>query len=405
MSGDVRQAGITSRPTTSPLSVFGPDPRPASSPVNAPPANSPTFQQEDQLSLSSRSPSVPVARSVSLVSSATEVRAEGPAAPKDPPEKKGFFATLMGILKAIVDLLLAPFRFLMGLLGIGSSGNRDSAGPKLTAAEKLNGRPVTQTQSQTPDTGKFGPFPLQTKTIQLPTWNGKTTPADVYYPAGKGPFPVVLHSYGLASNKENHAGTASHYASWGMVVIVPRLPEGGDSPSENAKDLAHWVQWLQKSPPEMPAALALERGVGLSGHSFGGLSSVLAGSTPGVGAVVALDPADAWGKGKEAAPQLNVPSAFIVGEPSMVNQFGNGLDIYEQAGGEKQAIRVKGARHTDFENSHNDGAKNAANQTAMRFAVGFMLHQLTGAPEYAAYAKGGKEVQAETGKSISLPRG
>ncbi len=60
---------------------------------------------------------------------------------------------------------------------------------------------------------------------------------------------------------------------------------------------------------------------------------------------------------------------------------------------------------TDFENSHNDGAKNAVNQTAMHFAVGFMLHQLTGAPEYAAYAKGGKEIQAETGKSLSLPRG
>lgn len=322
----------------------------------------------DQLSFYSPS------NNTAAIQNAAAIRFDPPAeaAPASKPHKS-FIEILMDILKAIIEALMAPFKFLLGLVGIGSSG---SAGPKLTASEKLNGRPVSLSASGAPDTGQFGPYGLDKYTIDIPTASGGTTPADVYVPRGQGPFPAMIHSYGLASSKENHEGTARHYASWGLVVIVPKQPHGGGSPSKNAPELSTWIQWVQSRPSSLPP-LNLERGVGLSGHSFGGLSSILAGTTPGVGCIVTLDPADAFDKGEQMAAGLQVPSAFIVGEASFANQFGNGVDIYQAAGGPKQLFRIKGAQHVDFENKHDDGAKNQANQNAMRVAVSFMLSQLS----------------------------
>lgn len=298
----------------------------------------------------------------------------------------GFFDMLAAMLKAILELLLAPLRFLFGLFGVGSS---EGQVPQLTAAEQANGRPVSLTRGGLPDTGQFGPYALEKRSLQLPTAAGGSTPADVYLPKGPGPFPVVIHSYGLASSPEHHAGTASHYASWGMVVIVPHLPHGGGSPGDNAPELSGWVAWLQSRPAQLPA-LDLRRGVGLSGHSFGGLSSLLAAPTPGVGCVVALDPADTFDAGENMAGRIQVPTAFVVGDRSLANQFGNGRDIYQAAGGAKQLVHVQGARHVDFENASVTGAKNPANQAAMREAVGFMLGELTGRPEFAAYLHPGQ---------------
>ncbi len=59
MSGDVRQAGITSRPATSPLSVFGPEPGPSKVQAKETPDRPPLFsatgstQFEQQTALSS----------------------------------------------------------------------------------------------------------------------------------------------------------------------------------------------------------------------------------------------------------------------------------------------------------------------------------------------------------------
>ncbi|MEZ0371935.1 MAG: hypothetical protein ACAI44_22785 [Candidatus Sericytochromatia bacterium] len=370
--------------------------------------DAPAALGRDGLSLSPRSPGLPpvslrpAARPLATAFSRTVGVSSVPAAaqtsaPAEASKPKGFFDTLVSILKTILDLLLAPFRLLLGIFGIGSSGK---ASHKLSAAEKANGRPISLTAAQSPDTGAFGPYRFNRYQIKLPTRDGRVTSADLYVPEGQGPFPSLIHSYGLGGSREKHAGTASHYASWGMVVIVPTLPHGSSATAENAQEVAGWVQWVHSRPPDLPANLLLDKGVGLSGHSFGGLTSVLAADTPGVGAVVALDPADQNGIGKRAAGAIGAPSAFIMGERSLVNQFGNGNDIYAAARGDKQRLKVKGAGHTDFENSQTDGAKNAANETAMRFATGFMLYKLTGRPEYAAYARGGAEVQSEARQKL-----
>mgnify|MGYP001572712724 CR=1 FL=1 len=314
-------------------------------------------------------------------------RRDIPDSAPPPEKKKGFFGKLL-------DILLAPFKWLLGLFGIGTS----KSVPKLNRMEMENGRPISKTPKNTPDTGEFGPYPVKKMTIDIPTKNGKTVKADVYVPQTKAnePLPLVFHSYGLGSNKENHAGTAKHYASWGMVTIVPQLPNDSDKTSENSEEVANWVKWAQSNPEQLRGLnLNFEHGVGLSGHSFGGLTSIMAGATPGVGAIVALDPADQNGKGKAFASNIKAPSAFIMGDPALVNQLSNGSDIYKAAGGNKEIINVQGAKHMDFENSHEDGPKNEANKTAMRHAVGFMLYNLTGLEAYKPYASGNEKVQVD----------
>ncbi|HEY9843135.1 MAG TPA: hypothetical protein V6D23_21885, partial [Candidatus Obscuribacterales bacterium] len=193
--------------------------------------DAPAALGRDGLSLSPRSPGLPpvslrpAARPLATAFSRTVGVSSVPAAaqtsaPAEASKPKGFFDTLVSILKTILDLLLAPFRLLLGIFGIGSSGK---ASHKLSAAEKANGRPISLTAAQSPDTGAFGPYRFNRYQIKLPTRDGRVTSADLYVPEGQGPFPSLIHSYGLGGSREKHAGTASHYASWGMVVIVPTL--------------------------------------------------------------------------------------------------------------------------------------------------------------------------------------
>jgi hypothetical protein len=113
--------------------------------------------------------------------------------------------------------------------------------------------------------------------ITIPLPNGTSTLADVYRPQGPGPFPVVVHAYGLLQNKAREAGTATHYASWGLVTVVPKLPFGSGAPPRNAPVLQDIVDWVGKRPSTL-GPIDLTRGVGLSGHSFGGLTALLASS-------------------------------------------------------------------------------------------------------------------------------
>jgi dienelactone hydrolase len=240
-----------------------------------------------------------------------------------------------------------------------------------------------------------GPNRVVKTEITIPLPNGTSTLADVYRPQGPGPFPVVVHAYGLLQNKAREAGTATHYASWGLVTVVPKLPFGSGAPPRNAPVLQDIVDWVGKRPSTL-GPIDLTRGVGLSGHSFGGLTALLASSNArGVGAVVALDPADLNGAGLRAAPDITAPTAFVIGRPELVNQFGNGFAIYDRVGaGQRQKLTVAGASHMDFQNPRPGAPKNRANATAMTFATGFLLRHLSreGAT-YAPFTGDGAEVR------------
>lgn len=245
------------------------------------------------------------------------------------------------------------------------------------------------------DTSKLGPYRVRHSVVQIPTGNGRTMTADVYTPIGAASSPPVVHAYGLLQSAAATAGTANHYASWGLTTIVPTLPAGSGAPASNAVALKGAVDWVMSKPGTLGRSLDTSRGVALSGHSFGGLTALLtAADQRNVGAVVALDPADLMGQGLAKGSRIHAPTAFVVGRAELWNQFGNGYRIYDRVpGSQNEFLSVAGAGHMDFQNGSLAGPMNRANAVAMRYATAFLLRHLAGKAEYAPFTQDGAEVR------------
>ncbi len=246
------------------------------------------------------------------------------------------------------------------------------------------------------DPGQLGPHAVRHSVIDLPLGNGKTTRADVYTPVGVPSSPPVLHLHGLLQSPGRTAGTAHHYASWGLTTVVPTLPHGSGAPGANSQALKAAVDWAMTKPAALGGAtLDTSRGVAVSGHSFGALTALLtAAGQKNVGAVVALDPADLMGQGLAQGSRIAAPTAFVVGRAEIWNQFGNGYRIYDRVpGSQNELLRVAGAGHMDFQNGSTRGPKNKANAVAMRFATAFLLRHVGGQTQYAAFTQDGAQVR------------
>lgn len=269
------------------------------------------------------------------------------------------------------------------------------AGPGQTStAPGLASSPL-QAEGPLGDLSQLGPHRVRKTTITLPTRDGGTTEAEVYLPQTDRPSAPVIHAYGMLQNPGRYAGTATHYASWGLTVIVPKLPHPSGAPIANAQEIQGFVDAVMQRPAALGPNLDTSRGVGLSGHSFGALTVLLgAGGARNVGAVVAMDPADNLGQGKLNGHKIQAPTAFVVGKPEVFNQFGNGFPIHDRIQHpNKEMIRVRGASHMDFQNEKVAGPKNRENAVAMKFATAFLLHQLQGDARAAAWTMNGAGVQ------------
>jgi pimeloyl-ACP methyl ester carboxylesterase len=86
-----------------------------------------------------------------------------------------------------------------------------------------------------------------------------------------------------------------------------------------------------------------------AGFSAGGLAALLAAhQDPSSQAVFALDLVDYAGVGRQAAAELQVPLAGLVGEASSCNRFNEALAVYAAASNGVYR-QVAGASHCDFE--------------------------------------------------------
>jgi pimeloyl-ACP methyl ester carboxylesterase len=162
----------------------------------------------------------------------------------------------------------------------------------------------------------------------------------VYTPASGASSTVVILSHGLAADGAAMAGWAEHYASWGLVVVVPDLCHSGVVGVDHDRNVLALHALAAELAPD---------GVIYAGHSFGALESVLAAADdPAAVGVLGLDLADDAGAGVDAAPGLTVPLAGLVGEAEWCNQQNNGIAVYDAAG-DAVRLRVTEADHCDFE--------------------------------------------------------
>lgn len=244
--------------------------------------------------------------------------------------------------------------------------------------------------------GQPGPFEVQK--IEM-TLAGQQV--DVYLPQGLGPFPVNVYTTGLSHSRRHATANANHFASWGMVTVVPAVG-GNVDPVKTGRTLEKILSELsQRSHLDRtainPAAMAV------SGHSFGGLSASLAADHPAVKALLALDPNDnlfQMNPGRRNASQVHVPAAFIFGDGGP-NDLGPGI-YHELSSSRKYAIEFKRMPHDNFISTAQMPNKRGQ-QRAMDFATAFLLHELGGLRATQPYLPEGEETRAAIRKGEFKP--
>jgi dienelactone hydrolase len=285
-----------------------------------------------------------------------------------------------GVL-AVLAVLAAAWP--LGLAGCGGSsgdpvgsGGSDAGRPGLDAGAGLDAA-CTSDCAPTSDPGMPGSFATTTSSADLALADGTTIPLTLYLPAGAGPFPVVVFHHGFQLDPALYASYGSHLASWGYVVVMPKMPGGligGPTHRELAIDLGAVLDWLDGNAAEPSGPLggvADASRIGLAGHSLGGKISLLtAAGDARVAAVFGVDPVDAaGGPGASSAvdypsvtpelmDQITVPIA-LVGETTNATCTGffcqpcapaadNFQQYYDHADHPAVEIEVLGANHMSF---------------------------------------------------------
>jgi dienelactone hydrolase len=174
-----------------------------------------------------------------------------------------------------------------------------------------------------------------------------TYQADVYRPAGAGPFPLVAIGHGFQNSKDNYEQLARALAAEGIAVTVPQFPlllalQCG------ASDHLRNGRILQAALDQQVAAGGIDSTrLALAGHSAGGLSAFLAASERTVAALMLLDATDQNNLGLTAAPNVAEPMLSVHAEPSTCNQQGNSTAWFTPKPGLKGKFKIVNGSHCE----------------------------------------------------------
>jgi dienelactone hydrolase len=210
-----------------------------------------------------------------------------------------------------------------------------------------------------------GPYSVGEQDVTVVRTNGTTFGAMLFYPAlsaGSGaaadhrgaPFPAISFGHGFLCPPSLYAGTMSHIASWGFIVIATRSGlELFPSHSAYAADISRCLHWLRE---QSRAPSGLWRGVvstnrwGVSGHSMGGGSGILAAADdPEIQAVGNMAAAETRPSAIAAAKRVHVPVCLLAGsQDALVPPDLHTHPMFENANPPKQFIELQGGWHCGF---------------------------------------------------------
>jgi pimeloyl-ACP methyl ester carboxylesterase len=178
---------------------------------------------------------------------------------------------------------------------------------------------------------------------------GRSVAVDVYRPAGT-PRGAVILSHGFTRSRSTLGDHAAAIAGAGALALTPDMPYTFDF-RRNAQGLSELVARLLAGGT---FGAPVERVV-LVGFSAGGLSSLLAASTPGVVGYVGLDPFDrerrdsSGALGRDFAPGLSTPAILLRAPPSSCNAQAVAAPWGTLLPGLRLDRVIEGASHCDFE--------------------------------------------------------
>ena len=282
-----------------------------------------------------------------------------------------------------------------------------------------------------PDVTQPGPFEVGVATMTF-TKASETTGAPrplatvIWYPAQagtgtpegsarrdaavrKGRWPLLLFSHGLCGIPNQSVFLTTALASWGVVVAAPPHPgneftDGFPACAQDVQDsFANRVADIRFVIDQM-LALAKGRGtpfthrlnprrIGMSGHSFGGQTTLrvaAAGAEPRVRAALALAPALHAAVGELA---IHIPTMIMVGEvDSLAPLDGEAQPYFGFLDGPRFLIEILRTGHYAFSDicaiallGHGDCgpgtdtlSQDEAHHFVLRYAVPFVLRWVAG---------------------------
>jgi dienelactone hydrolase len=207
-----------------------------------------------------------------------------------------------------------------------------------------------------------GPFTSGLVTRSVPVTGGATLATLVYYPdqggevdPAAGLCPVVVFAHGFTRSPSRYTDFGELLASRGYIVLLPDFPCGplGCDHDRNSEDLVAVIDWIlarDTDPASIFEGHVDTDAIGTSGHSAGGLWSLVAAARdPRIRAAAPMDPVDNGGLGVDSLPSARAAIAVTHSEPGSCNANGSAEDLYAAATGPKRGVKLVGATHCDPE--------------------------------------------------------
>lgn len=182
-------------------------------------------------------------------------------------------------------------------------------------------------------------------------------------PLEGGPYPLVLFAHGFSSFRRQSATFAQHLASHGYVVASPDFPESNIAAPggprirallDQPRDITFVLDELiaRNAEPGWPLAGGIDAArIGVTGHSLGGMTAMLAGfgpeRDPRVRAVVPISPSGCV-LPPESVAGASAPAMVIGGSRELIVDPASIHDAYERAGVPRYYVEIAGADHTRF---------------------------------------------------------
>jgi predicted dienelactone hydrolase len=299
--------------------------------------------------------------------------------------------------KLMAKLLLAAAVLLFGLAVVACS-DEENASPTATAiASPTAGAAASPTATLTPTVSaealtERGPFAVGVTTLTLvdesrPTdANGSYAGADsrtlvteVWYPAEgtaragemrdaplnrtSAPYPLIVYSHGILANRRYSASYTTHLASHGYVVVSPDFPltnfnaPGGARASDvlnqpgDVTFLIDSVLGLSRQAGHLLEGAIDEEAIGLTGHSLGGMTTVLATfgplRDPRVKAALPMA-APSCLVGAATYETSAVPMLVMAGTADGVVSWPSARAAYDMAPPPKYLLALVGGNHLRF---------------------------------------------------------
>jgi predicted dienelactone hydrolase len=262
------------------------------------------------------------------------------------------------------------------------------ATPVATASPLATAVPTVTAQDLT----ERGPFAVGVSTLTLvdesrptdpngsyPGADSRTLVTEVWYPAegrtqaselrdapldlSQAPYPLIVFSHGLTGVRRQSTFYTEHLASHGYIVISPDYPlsnglapggpRAGDvlnQPGDVSFLIDSFLGFSDEPGNQFEGAID-ETAIGLTGHSLGGLTTLLATfgplADPRVKAAVPLAPVSCL-VGSQNYEGSRTPLLVISGSDDQVVAFESARQAYDDANPPKYLLELLGGNHLRF---------------------------------------------------------